>query len=142
MNNHNKNTVKIDGSELKRLLEWTSGKTLTELAIENGYSRNMLKEACKKGYASASVQNIAKFYGISLDEYTYKDPITENVGEQMTIDDISGIKREELKALIKEAIAETFEDLTCKTLRVQHDELRRRYIATIFINKEDTKEGE
>lgn len=140
----NSTTIKIDGAKLRELLESKTGKTIYQIARESGYSKNVISNSIKKGYASSAVQNIARLYDITPDDYkvieTDPEPVEELKG-QISIDDIESIKRDELKALIKEAIAETFTSLTCKTLNVQYDERGQRYIATLFINKEDIKEG-
>ena len=137
----NKTTIKIDSNKLRSLLENTANKSIYEIALESGYSKNVISNALRNGYASSAVQNIARLYGITPDMYKAKDPEPIKEPAQISIDDIETIKREELKTLIKEAIVETFTSLTCKTLSVQHDELRQRYIATLFINKEDIEEG-
>jgi len=140
----NSTTIKIDGPKLRQLLESKTGKTIYQIATESGYSKNVISNAIRQGYASSAVQNIARLYDITPDDYKFIDPDpvkTEELKGQLSIDDIESIKRDELKFIIKEAIAETFMSLTCKTLNVQYDALRQRYIATLFINKEDIKEG-
>lgn len=147
----NSTTIKIDGAKLRQLLESKTGKTIYKIAQESGYSKNVISNAIKKGYASSAVQNIARLYDITPDLYSIKeeDPVkTEELKGQMSFDDLKVkvkdiivVTPDELKALIKEAIAETFTSLTCKTLNVQYDARGRRYIATLFINKEDIKEG-
>ena len=116
--NHKRSTIKINGSKLKSLLENTTGKDIYTLSLENGFSRNLINEACRKGYASAVVQNIAKLYGITpeayeIKAYAVKDPDPEKKG-QMSFDDIEEIKREELKQLIKEALIEVLNGATIK----------------------------
>ena len=111
--NHKRSTIKIDGKKLKSLLENTTGKDIYTLSLENGFSRNLINEACRKGYASAVVQNIAKLYGISPEAYAVKDPEPPKKG-QMSFDDIEDIKREELKQLIKEALIEVLNGATIK----------------------------
>ena len=136
-------TIKIDGAKLRTLLENTANKTIYQIAFESGYSKNVISNAIKKGYASSAVQNIARLYDITPELYAINepDPIkTEELKGQLSIDDIESIKRDELKAIIKEAIAETFASLACKSLDVQYDALRQRYIATLYINREDIEE--
>lgn len=111
--NHKRSTIKIDGKKLKSLLEKTTGKDIYTLSVENGFSRNLLNEACRKGYASAVVQNLVKLYGISPEAYAVKDPEPLKKG-QMSFDDIEEIKREELKQLIKEALIEVLNGATIK----------------------------
>lgn len=105
MSNH-KTTIKIDGDKLRSLLESTTSKTLYEVAVESGYSRNVIVNAVRQGYASSAVQNIARLYGITPDMYKAKDPEPKKEPAQISIDDIEAIKRDELKALIKEALIE------------------------------------
>lgn len=105
---HKKTTIKIDGKKLKSLLENTTGKDIYTLSVDNGFSRNLLNEACRKGYASAVVQNLVKLYGISPEAYAVKDPEPPKKG-QMSFDDIEEIKRAELKDLIKESVLELFD---------------------------------
>lgn len=107
----NKTKIKIDGSKLRQLLESTTGKTIYQIATESGYSKNILSNAVREGYASSSVQNIARLYGIAPDAYKIKEPDPIKEPSQISIDDIETLKREELKALIKEVIAEAFNDL-------------------------------
>lgn len=107
----NSTTIKIDGSKLRSLLEST-GKTIYQIAVESGYSRNVISNAIRQGYASSAVQNIARLYGISPDDYKaveiIKDPepVIEELKGQISIDDLEEIKRDELKDLIKEALVE------------------------------------
>ena len=102
----NKTKIKIDGSKLRQLLEGTTGKTIYQIATESGYSKNILSNAVREGYASSSVQNIARLYGIAPDAYKIKEPDPIKEPSQISIDDIETIKRDELKVLIKEAVTE------------------------------------
>lgn len=105
----NSTTIKIDGAKLRELLESKTGKTIYEIALESGYSKNVLSNAVHKGYASSAVQNIARLYEIYPDDYKVIEPDpepTEEIKGQISIDDIESIKKDELKALIKEAIVE------------------------------------
>lgn len=105
----NSTTIKIDGAKLRQLLESKTGKTIYKIAQESGYSKNVISNAIKKGYASSAVQNIARLYDITPDDYkvieTDPEPVEELKG-QISIDDIESIKRDELKAIIKEALRE------------------------------------
>ena len=105
----NSTTIKIDGAKLRELLESKTGKTIYKIAQESGYSKNVISNAIKKGYASSAVQNIARLYDITPDDYkiieTDPEP-TEELKGQISIDDIETIKRDELKAIIKEALVE------------------------------------
>lgn len=130
--NHKRSTIKIDGKKLKSLLEKTTGKDIYTLSVENGFSRNLLNEACRKGYASAVVQNIAKLYGISPEAYAVKDPEPPKKG-QMSFDDIEDIKREELKSLIKETILETLGSFYCKGVNGYYDPIEGIYTINLKI---------
>ena len=102
----NSTTIKIDGAKLRQLLESKTGKTIYQIATESGYSKNVISNAIKKGYASSAVQNIARLYGITPDEYKLNDPEPIKEPAQISIDDIEDIKIAELKAIIKEALRE------------------------------------
>lgn len=108
----NKTTIKIDGEKLRALLEDKTGKTIYQVALESGYSKNVISNAVREGYASSAVQNIARLYGITPDLYKVKDPEPSKEPAQISIDDIEALKREELKALIKEALVEAFNSLS------------------------------
>ena len=132
----NSTTIKIDGAKLRELLESKTGKTIYQIATESGYTSNVIANSCKKGYASSAVQNIARLYGISPDEYKLKDPEPVKEPAQISIDDIETLKRDELKALIKEAIIETLSNITCNEIRTNYDPLSMTYNASIKIKKE------
>ena len=138
------NKIKIDGEKLKNLLESVTGKSLVDIALENGFSKDFFRNVIRRGEASPNVQAVVRLYGIEPSAYEIKtapEP-SETDSKQVTIDDlITDDARAVIKAVVKEAIAEAFTSLTCKTLNVQYDEKRRRYIATLFINKEDIEEG-
>ena len=132
--NHKRTTIKIDGDKLKSLLENTTGKDIYTLSLENGFSRNLLNEACRKGYASAVVQNLVKLYGISPEAYAVKDPEPPKKG-QMSFDDIEEIKREDLKDLIKETIIETINDFNCNQITAFYDPIERIYTVKIKVRR-------
>lgn len=103
-----KNTIKINGAKLKELLQTTTGKSLGEIAIENGYSRSLINEAVRVNKASPLIQTLCKLYGIAPEAYEIKEvkPETKSKsGEQVSFNDFY-IDRDELKAIVKEAIAE------------------------------------
>ena len=105
-----RSTIQIDGDKLRSLLESTTGKTIYDISIENGFSRNLISEACRSGYASAIVQNVTKLYGISPEAYKIvetedKEPV------QMTIDEVATVG-----SLTKEDISEAFESAIKKTM--------------------------
>lgn len=110
----NSTTIKIDGAKLRQLLESKTGKTIYQIANECGYSKNVISNAIKKGYASSAVQNIARLYDITPDDYKVIEPDPEPVEElkgQISIDDIESIKRDELKSIIKEACREALVEI-------------------------------
>lgn len=103
----NKTTIKINGDKLRSLLESTTGKTIYEIATESGYSKNVISNAIRQGYASSAVQNIARLYGIAPEAYAIKEP---EVRTQISIEDIESIKRGELLELIKDAVREVLRE--------------------------------
>lgn len=110
----NSTTIKIDGAKLRQLLESKTGKTIYKIAQESGYSKNVISNAIRQGYASSAVQNIARLYDITPDDYKViePDPVkTEELKGQISIDDIESIKRDELKLLIKEAVIEALDGI-------------------------------
>lgn len=112
----NSTTIKIDGAKLRELLESKTGKTIYQIATESGYSKNVISNAIKKGYASSAVQNIARLYEIYPDDYKVIEPDpepTEEIKGQISIDDIESIKKDELKAIIKESIVELLSGYEC-----------------------------
>lgn len=120
----NSTTIKINGAKLRMLLETKTGKTIYQIANESGYSKNVISNAIKKGYASSAVQNIARLYEIYPDDYKVIEPDpepTEEIKGQISIDDIETIKRDELKALIKEV----FNDIiyNCEIV-IQNDKVK------------------
>ena len=136
----NKTKIKIDGSKLRQLLESTTGKTIYQIATESGYSKNILSNAVREGYASSSVQNIARLYGIAPDAYKIKEPDPIKEPSQISIDDIETIKRDELKALIKEAVREVIVEALSPCVRVtgiDYDPINKRF--KLFVNEEDLK---
>ena len=112
----NSTTIKIDGVKLRQLLETKTGKSIYQIATESGYSKNVISNAIRQGYASSAVQNIARLYDITPDDYKViePDPVkTEELKGQISIDDIESIKRHELKSIIKEAIVELLSGYEC-----------------------------
>ena len=135
----NSTTIKIDGAKLRQLLESKTGKTIYQIATESGYSKNVISNAIKKGYASSAVQNIARLYDITPDDYKIieEDPVkTEELKGQISIDDIESIKRDDLKALVKAAILETINDVSCEWLGTNYDKSNKIYTLRIKF-KED-----
>ena len=125
----NSTTIKIDGAKLRELLESKTGKTIYQIATESGYSKNVISNAIKKGYASSAVQNIARLYEIYPEaykvlEFEHKD---EEPKGQISIDDIETIKRDELKELMKETLIETLNDVKVKGIETQYDPIYKVY---------------
>lgn len=135
----NSTTIKIDGAQLRQLLESKTGKTIYQIATESGYSKNVISNAIKKGYASSAVQNIARLYDIAPDAYKVvevvepEEPIPSKELTQISIDDIDTIERSELKELlgqvIREELVKCFNSLACT-----YDHKTNSSI--FFINKE------
>lgn len=101
----------IDGEKLGAMLEAKTHKSLKEISLENGFSKNFLGEAIRNNRATAPVISVAKIYGIELESYEIKDEpktATESPreGEQISLDDLSQMRRDELKPIIKEALTE------------------------------------
>lgn len=106
-----KNTIEINGGKLKELLTTTTGKSLGDIALENGYSRSLLNEAVRVNRASPIIQTLCKLYGIAPEAYEIKavKPEPKKSGEQVSFNDFY-IDRDELKAIIKEAITELIQE--------------------------------
>ncbi len=134
----NSTTIKIDGSKLRELLESKTGKTIYQIAQESGYSKNVISNAIREGYASSAVQNIARLYGISPDEYKVKDPEPIKEPAQISIDDIETLKRDELKALVKEAVIEALRSFGyVRVSGIDYEPKNKRF--KLFVNEEDLK---
>ena len=106
--------INIDGEKLGAMLEAKTHKSLKEISLENGFSKNFLGEAIRNNRATAPVISVAKIYGIDLESYEIKDEPKTAVeppreGEQISLDDLSQMRRDELKTVIKEAIFELFD---------------------------------
>lgn len=131
-------TIKIDGSKLRALLESKTGKTIYQIAQESGYSKNVISNAIKKGYASSAVQNIARLYDIAPADYQileFKHTEPELKG-QISIDDLESIKTDSLKAIVKEAIVETLNHIVCNEIRASYDPLSQTYTVALKVKKE------
>ena len=137
----NSTTIKIDGAKLRQLLESKTGKTIYQIARDSGYSKNVISNSIKKGYASSAVQNIARLYDITPDDYKIvePDPVkTEELKGQISIDDIESIKKDELKALVKEAVIEALRSFGyVRVSGIDYDPKNKRF--KLFVNEEDLK---
>ena len=129
-----KNTIKIDGQKLKALLTGATGKTVYQLAKDNGFSDNFFATAIRSGKASPIVQSVARNYGIAPEAYILKEnePVTETAPEtgpgQISITDYTAtLSRDELKAIIRETILETIKEFNCHEVRAFYDPLTREY---------------
>ena len=99
-----KNSIKINGSKLRGLLEKNTGLTIYQIAESNGFSRNIIAQAIRQGIASPTVQMIADKCGVNTEDYIVKDPEpVEELKGQISIDDIEALKREELEVLLENA---------------------------------------
>lgn len=135
--------ILIDGEKLGALLEAKTHKSLKELSLENGFSKNFLSEAVRCNRATAPVISVAKIYGIELESYKAVEKIEEEVsqppreGGQISLDDLSQMQREELKSIIKEAIIETFNNFSCNEIRGTYDQISRVYTMDFFIRHKE-----
>ena len=115
-----KNNIKIDGDKLRSLLESVSGKSIYQVALDCGYSRNLIAESIRVGVASPIIQNVAKLYGIEPSAYEIKAPVIgptspESVEKdnQLSIYDIS---QEALNEAVKKALETNLPALLKTTL--------------------------
>lgn len=132
-----KNTIKINGNELKRRIECDLKMSIYEIATDNGYSRNLIAQAIRTGKASPVVQTLLRLYDIKPEEYEIKDPEPPKKG-QMSFEDIEEIKREDLKQLIKEALIEALQSFNyIRVTGVSYDPENKRF--KLFVNEEDLR---
>lgn len=82
-----KNTIKIDGAKVKEALEVTTGKTVYQIAKDNGFSDNFLKQACKANRASPIVQSVMRSYGLEPEDFKLKEE-PETDYKQMSLEDM------------------------------------------------------
>lgn len=108
-----KTTIKINGAKLRELLENAANANIYEIAEANGFSRNIIANAVKLGYASSTVQGIARLYGIAradyeIIEFKHETETLTNTSGQISIDDIKNIDglEEIIKNAVRAAIAE------------------------------------
>ena len=105
-----KNTILIDGEKLRKIIEKELNLSIYEIATDNGYSRNIISEAIRKGRASPLVQNLMKLYRVKPEEYIKVVEAPKEEPKQIALEDITPLNREELKALIKEAVKEAVKE--------------------------------
>ena len=135
---HRKNTIKIDGEKLKRLLEKKTGLSLYEISENCGYSNKLLYQACSEGYASSTVQNVARLYGIAPEDYKVEEipespckPHNEpKQGEQLSFNEFIFITPEEVKKAVKDGVTEAITEILPDIVKGIIDNL------PAFINKE------
>lgn len=108
-----KNTINIDGEKLRARIE-RLGLNMYKMPVEHGYTKNVIANSIKVGKASPLVVNLLSTYGIFKEDYEAKDEpaFAVNHSSGNDADPIFGMTRKELKELIREAIAETFNGAT------------------------------
>lgn len=113
-----KNTIKIDGAKLRKLLEERSGRSLYQISEDEGFSRNFLSQACRSGKASPIVQSIANKYSVRKEEYI----LPEKELKQMRIEDIdtNSVSMETLNKSI-EVSRDTYNDLAKMTSKAARE---------------------
>lgn len=134
----NKSYIDIDGAKLKTLLESTTGKTLKEISLENGFSDSFLRMVVKNGKATPAAQAVIRRYGIEPSAYEIKPAATgdDTEGKQLTFDDLGAINRDELKEIVKEAIIETLNNVVCKEIIAGYDPKTQTYTVALKVKKE------
>ena len=90
-----KNTIRVDGEKVKKALEAITCKTVYQISVENGFSDNFLKQACKANRASPIVQSVMRSYGLEPEDFKLEE---EKEYKQMTLEDI---QEERLKRSIE-----------------------------------------
>jgi hypothetical protein len=136
------NKIQIDGEKLKTLLESVTGKSLVEIALENGFSKDFFRNVIRRGEASPNVQAVVRLYGIEPSAYEKKadikitcEPKTD--AKQLSIDDlITEDARDVLKAVIKEAIVETLNSIVCNEVAAFYDSKTQVYTVALNVKKE------
>ena len=108
-NRKQKNSIEIYGDKLRELLERETKKSVYDLALEQGFSKNFIAEACRSGIASPTLQAVARLYGVVPEMYVKREE-PKPAPAQLSIFDYNGIDREDLKELIKEAVREVLKE--------------------------------
>lgn len=136
----NPSHINIDGAKLKELLESATGKSLKEISLENGFSDSFLRMVVKSGKATPAAQAVIRRYGIEPSAYEVKPAAPVEAKEdskQLSIDDlITPDAKDVIKAVVKEAIIETLDCLSCKTIAACYDPRTQTYNISIKVNKE------
>lgn len=136
----NPSYINIDGSKLKELLESATGKSLKEISLENGFSDSFLRMVVKSGKATPAAQAVIRRYGIEPSAYEVKPvaPVkAKEDSKQLSIDDlITPDAKDVIKAVVKEAIIETLNNIVCNEIRANYDPLSRTYTIALKVSKE------
>lgn len=131
-------TIKINGKLLTLLLEKKTGKTLKDLSLEAGFSKNFLAEACRTGKASPTVAAVVKLYGVDIDEAIEKEPEDKPTsGAQLSFDDLYISDREGLKKLFREVFIETISDFYCREIMAEYDHTSGIYTIRMKVRGND-----
>lgn len=136
----NPSYINIDGSKLKELLESATGKSLKEISLENGFSDSFLRMVIKSGKATPAAQAVIRRYGIEPSAYEVKPAAPVKAKEdskQLSIDDlITPDAKDVIKAVVKEAIIETLNNIVCNEIRANYDPLSHTYTIALKVTKE------
>lgn len=131
-----KNTIKINGSRVKELVE-KSGRTIYSIALESGYSKNLIAEAIRTGKASPVVVNCLKLYGIHPEEYELKEEVVVEEprpeGAQLSIEDLASISRDELKEIVKESLIEILDSFKARNVCGEYDPRDNSFTLKVYI---------
>ena len=136
----NPSHINIDGAKLKELLESATGKSLKEISLENGFSDSFLRMVIKSGKATPAAQAVIRRYGIEPSAYEVKAAAPVEAKEdskQLSIDDlITPDAKDVIKAVVKEAIIETLNNIVCNEIRANYDHLSHTYTIALKVTKE------
>ena len=98
-----KNTIKIDGTKLRRIIE-DSGYNIYEIPVRYGFSKNLIQGAIAKNEASVVVQNLLKNIGIDKEDYIVyentEDFFPVNVDSRL----VATLTVDELREIIREVV--------------------------------------
>lgn len=133
-------SINIDGAKLKELLESATGKTLKEISLENGFSDSFLRMVVKSGKATPAAQAVIRRYGIEPSAYKIKPAAPVKAKEdskQLSIDDlITPDAKDVIKAVVKEAIIETLDNLVCNEIAAYYEPKTQVYTVALKVKKE------
>ena len=98
-----KNTIKIDGMKLRKIIE-DSGNNIYEIPVKYGFSKNLIQGAIAKNEASVVVQNLLKNIGIDKEDYIVyentEDFFPVNVDSRL----VATLTVDELREIIREVV--------------------------------------